>query len=117
MPVQLLFGCAAYAINYFVGMYVSSLLAITTAAFAIGLMGRLYVCIGFGSPHTHIVPAALMMIPTGLGARNNLLAGVLKPVFNTNDIGVTIQDSLTVAIETMKIVLGLSVGFILSFLY
>lgn len=77
-PIMIAISVAGYVTNYFVSSRLgnNSQVANTVGAFTVGVMGNLYSRLWHGHAAAAILPAIFVLVPSGLAATGNLIAGV-----------------------------------------
>ncbi|KAK8200695.1 hypothetical protein M8818_006010 [Zalaria obscura] len=120
IPVQVLFGSAAYTVNYFVAKYATSQVADTAAAFVLGMLGHLYARSRHAFAFASVVAGIMVLVPSGLSAQGGLVAGISTPLFNNGTTDAqevyeqNIYQSFSVGAQMIQVAIGLSVGIFLS---
>jgi uncharacterized membrane protein YjjP (DUF1212 family) len=120
IPIQVVFGSAAYAVNFFVGKYANPQIADTASACTLGVLGHLWArsrhAFAFGS----VVAGIMVLVPSGLSAQGGLIAGISTPIFNNGTIDAqqvyeqNIYQSFSVGAQMIQVAVGLSVGLFIS---
>lgn len=120
IPIQVLFGSAAYTVNYFVSKYATSQVADTASAFTLGVLGHLYARSRHAFAFASVVAGIMVLVPSGLSAEGGLVAGITEPLFNNGTTSAqqvyekNIYSSFSVGAQMIQVAVGLSVGLFIS---
>ena len=120
IPVQVLFGSAAYTVNYFVGKYATAQVADTASAFVLGILGHLYARSRHGFAFASVVAGVMVLVPSGLSAQGGLVSGISTPLFNNGTLSAqdvyekNLYQSFSVGAQMIQVGVGLSVGLFVS---
>jgi uncharacterized membrane protein YjjP (DUF1212 family)/uncharacterized membrane protein YjjB (DUF3815 family) len=120
IPLQVLFGSAAYTVNYFVGLHATAQVADTASSFTLGVLGHLYSRSRHGFAFASIIAGIMVLVPSGISAQGGLISGITIPLFSnsTTDAQTVYSDNLyqsfSVGAQMIQVAIGLSVGLLIS---
>lgn len=120
IPVQVLIGSVAYAVNYFVLQHATAQVADTASAFVLGVLGHMWARFQRAFAFAAVVAGMMILVPSGLSAQGGLVAGITTPLFNnaTTDAQTVYEEniyqSFSVGAQMIQVAVGLSVGIFIS---
>ncbi|ROV94749.1 hypothetical protein VMCG_08839 [Cytospora schulzeri] len=120
IPVQVIIGSAAYAVNYFVLQHATAQVADTASAFVLGVLGHLWARFQRAFAFAAVVAGIMLLVPSGLSAQGGLVAGITTPLFNNGTTTAqsvyeeNIYQSFSVGAQMIQVAVGLSVGIFVS---
>ncbi|KAF2760818.1 DUF1212-domain-containing protein [Pseudovirgaria hyperparasitica] len=120
IPVQMIFGSAAYLVNYFVAANATSQVANTASALTLGMLGHLYARSRRAFAFASVVAGIMVLVPSGLSAQGGLIAGIETPLFNNGTLEAqtvyeqNLYRSFSVGAQMIQVAVGLSVGLFVS---
>lgn len=120
IPLQVAFGSAAYAVNYFVSKRATAQIADTASAFTLGVLGHLYSRSQHGFAFASIVAGIMVLVPGGIAAQGGLIAGIAVPLFSNGTVDAqevysqNLYQSFSVGAQMILVGIGLSVGLLMS---
>ncbi|KAH1299529.1 hypothetical protein KXX13_000620 [Aspergillus fumigatus] len=128
LPVMSTIAMSGYITNYFSTKRLgsNSQVANTVGAFTIGIMGNLYSRLWHGHAATAILPAILVLVPSGLAASGSLITGVASADQIRHNIsspsgtsqpgaGLSTNSSVwTLAVGMVQVAIGITVGLFIA---
>lgn len=119
IPVQVLIGSAAYAVNYFVSQHTAAQVADTASALTLGVLGHLWARSRRAFAFAAVVAGIMVLVPSGLAAQGGLVIGLTTPLFNGTSSSQTvyqenIYQSFSVGAQMITVAVGLAVGIFVS---
>lgn len=130
LPVMIIIGFAGYIVNFltFKRFPSSAQISNTLGALTVGLLGNFYGRMRHGVAAAAIVPALLVLVPSGIAASGSLLAGLSSAdkittgttsINGTSTVAVTSTEDLNkivfnVGNSMVQIAIGLTVGLFMS---
>jgi uncharacterized membrane protein YjjB (DUF3815 family) len=120
IPIQVLFGSAAYTVSFFVAKKANPQIADSAAAFTLGVLGHLYARSRHAFAFASVVAGIMVLVPSGLSAQGGLIAGISTPIFNNGTTDAqqvyeqNIYQSFSVGAQMIQVAIGLSVGLFVS---
>ncbi|RKF65370.1 Uncharacterized UPF0442 protein C7D4.12c [Erysiphe neolycopersici] len=130
LPVMITIGFAGYIVNFltFKRFPSSAQISNTLGALTVGLLGNVYARMRHGVAAAAIVPALLVLVPSGIAASGSLLAGLSSAdkittgttsINGTSTVAVTSTEDLNkivfnVGNSMVQIAIGLTVGLFMS---
>ena len=123
IPLQVLFGSAAYTVSYFVSQHATAQIADTASAFVLGVLGHLYSRSRHGFAFASIIAGIMVLVPGGISAQGGLVSGIAVPLFSNSTVDAqekysqNLYQSFSVGAQMIQVAVGLSVGLLLSALF
>lgn len=120
IPLQVLFGSAAYTVNYFVSQHATAQIADTASSFVLGVLGHLYSRSRHGFAFASIIAGIMVLVPGGIAAQGGLVSGIAVPLFSNSTVDAeqkyseNLYQSFSVGAQMIQVAVGLSVGLLLS---
>ncbi|KAL6245643.1 hypothetical protein RBB50_007642 [Rhinocladiella similis] len=120
IPLQVLFGSAAYTIDYFVSQRATAQIADTASSFTLGVLGHLYSRSRHGFAFASIVAGIMVLVPGGIAAQGGLISGIAVPLFSNETVNAqqiyadNQYQSFSVGAQMIQVAIGLSVGLLIS---
>lgn len=120
IPVQVVIGSAAYAVNYFVSERATGQVANTVSALTLGVLGHLWARSRRAFAFAAVVAGIMVLVPSGLSAQGGLVAGITTPLFNNATTNAqsfyeqNIYQSFSVGAQMITVAVGLTVGLFMS---
>lgn len=121
IPVQVIIGSAAYAVNYFVSQKATAQVADTASALALGVLGHLWARSQHAFAFAAVVAGIMCLVPGGLAAQGGLVLGISEQLLQNNSSAgtetiyqQTIYQSFSAGALMIQVGVGLAVGIFLS---
>lgn len=120
IPLQVLFGSAAYTVDYFVSQSATAQIADTASAFTLGVLGHLYSRSRHGFAFASIIAGIMVLVPGGIAAQGGLISGITVPLFSNETVNAqqiyadNQYQSFSVGAQMIQVAVGLSVGLLIS---
>lgn len=120
IPLQVLFGSAAYTVDYFVSQRATAQIADTASSFTLGVLGHLYSRSRHGFAFASIVAGIMVLVPGGIAAQGGLISGITVPLFSNETVNAqqiyadNQYQSFSVGAQMIQVAIGLSVGLLIS---
>ncbi|KIW16154.1 hypothetical protein PV08_06205 [Exophiala spinifera] len=120
IPLQVLFGSAAYTVDYFVSQRATAQIADTASSFTLGVLGHLYSRSRHGFAFASIVAGIMVLVPGGIAAQGGLISGITVPLFSNETVNAqqiyadNQYQSFSVGAQMIQVAVGLSVGLLIS---
>ncbi len=120
IPLQVLFGSAAYTVDYFVSQRATAQIADTASAFTLGVLGHLYSRSRHGFAFASIIAGIMVLVPGGIAAQGGLISGITVPLFSNETVNAqqiyadNQYQSFSVGAQMIQVAVGLSVGLLIS---
>ncbi|KAI1329885.1 pheromone-regulated membrane protein [Xylariaceae sp. FL0255] len=120
IPVQVLFGSAAYTVNFFVSKYTTAQVADTASAFTLGVLGHLWARSHHAFAFASVVTGIMILVPSGISAQGGLVSGIATPLFNNGTTDAqqvyeqNIYQSFSVGAQMIQVGVGLATGLFVS---
>ncbi|KAK5206638.1 hypothetical protein LTR47_006784 [Exophiala xenobiotica] len=120
IPLQVLFGSAAYTVDYFVSRHATAQIADTASAFTLGVLGHLYSRSRHGFAFASIIAGIMVLVPGGIAAQGGLISGITVPLFSNETVNAqqiyadNQYQSFSVGAQMIQVAVGLSVGLLIS---